>query len=170
MFIFSRKVDSTGLYKPTTEDSSKDPNEHNENDDENQSINAEDGNSSDGDCNEDVAHGDNDGHTNHSDDEYLLESVFKRKKKQRKITEESWSAMKAELVEHLPEGVDGLRVFKIPSKSSEKEDRDTLKDGRKWKKTAQPNGKGTVVSDMRIVKGLASVVIHVVLSSWSSVW
>ena len=52
--------------------------------------------------------------------------------------------MKAELVEHLPEGVDRLGVFKIPSKSSEK-DRDPLKDSKKWGKNAQPNRKSTIM-------------------------
>ena len=67
--------------------------------------------------------------------------------------------MKAELVENLPEGVDGLRVFKIPLQSCEEEGRNTLRDSRKW------NGKGIIVFDMPIVKDLADAIMHIVLSS-----
>ena len=75
-----------------------------------------------------------------SDDEDL--PVSKTKQKQRKITKELWSGMKAELVENLPEGVDGLRVFKIPLQSCEEEGRNTLRDGRKWKKNCPTESKG----------------------------
>lgn len=75
-----------------------------------------------------------------SDDEDL--PVSKTKQKQRKITKELWSGMKAELVENLPEGVDGLRVFKIPLQSCEEEGRNTLRDGRKWKKNCPTEWKG----------------------------
>ena len=72
--------------------------------------------------------------------------------------------MKAELVENLPEGVDGLRVFKIPLKSCEEEGilSETVESG---KKTAQLNGKGIIVFDMPIVKDLADAIMHIVLSS-----
>ena len=159
------------------EDSSSAFSEHNENDGNGHSKNEEDSGSS------------ND--SNDSDDEDLLESVFttkqkqedsgssndnsdsddedlpvsKTKQKQRKITKELWSGMKAELVENLPEGVDGLRVFKILLQSCEEEGRNTLRDGRKWKKTAQLNGKGIIVFNMPIVKDLADAIMHIVLSS-----
>ena len=136
------------------EDSSSAFSEHNENDGNGHSKNEEDSGSS------------ND--SNDSDDEDLLESVFttkqkqedsgssndnsdsddedlpvsKTKQKQRKITKELWSGMKAELVENLPEGVDGLRVFKIPLQSCEEEGRNTLRDGRKWKKNCPTEWKG----------------------------
>lgn len=136
------------------EDSSSAFSEHNENDGNGHSKNEEDSGSS------------ND--SNDSDDEDLLESVCttkqkqedsgssndnsdsddedlpvsKTKQKQRKITKELWSGMKAELVENLPEGVDGLRVFKIPLQSCEEEGRNTLRDGRKWKKNCPTEWKG----------------------------
>ena len=97
------------------------------------------------------------------DDDDLLDSVFETKHKQRKITEEMWSGIKAELVKHLPEGVDGLRVFKIPSESLKNEGKNIFKDGRNWEK------KATVVSGMQTAKDLADVAMHNVLSWWSSV-
>ena len=103
------------------------------------------------------------------DDDDLLDSAFERKQKQRKITEEMWSGIKAESVKHLPEGVDGLRVFKIPSESLKNEGKNIFKDGRTGKRIAQPNGKATVVSGMRTAKDLADVAMHNVLSWWSSV-
>ena len=66
-----------------------------------------------------------------------------------------WSGIKAESVKHLPEGVDGLRVFKIPSESLKNEGKNIFKDGRTGKRIAQPNGKATVVSGMRTAKDLA---------------
>ena len=76
------------------------------------------------------------------DDNDLLDSVFETKHKQRKITEEMWSGIKAELVKHLPEGVDGLRVFKIPSESLKNEGKNIFKDGRNWKKNCPTEWKG----------------------------
>lgn len=72
----------------------------------------------------------------------LLESPFQKKKKQRKVTEEMWAGVGAEVVEHLPDGIDGLRVFKIPLKHDEKEGRDVLRDGRRWKKNCPTQWKG----------------------------
>lgn len=72
----------------------------------------------------------------------LLESPFQKKKKQRKVTEEMWAGVEAEVVEHLPDGIDGLRVFKIPLKHDEKEGRDVLRDGRRWKKNCPTQWKG----------------------------
>ena len=40
-----------------------------------------------------------------------------------------WSGVKAEVVEHLPDGIDGLRVFKVPFKHDEKEGRDAMPSG-----------------------------------------
>ena len=45
-----------------------------------------------------------------------------------------WSGIKAELVKHLPEGVDRLRVFKIPSESLKNEGKIFLKTGETGKK------------------------------------
>ena len=75
-------------------------------------------------------------------DRDLLESPFQKKKKQRKVTEEIWAGVKAEVVDHLPDGIDGLRVFKVPFKHDEKEGRDVLRDGRKWKKNCPTQWKG----------------------------
>ena len=73
----------------------------------------------------------------------LLESPFQKKKKQRKVTAEMWAWVKAEMVDpHLPDGVDGLKVFKVPFKHDEKEGRDVLRDGRKWKKNCPTQWKG----------------------------
>ena len=78
-------------------------------------------------------HAEIDSHSEGDDDD-LLDSVFETKHQQRKITEEMWPGIKAELVKHLPEGVDGLRVFKIPSESLKNEGKNIFKDGRNWKK------------------------------------
>lgn len=72
----------------------------------------------------------------------LLESLFQKKKRQRKVTEEMWAGVGAEVVEHLPDGIDGLRVFNIPLKHDEKEGRDVLRDGRRWKKNCPTQWKG----------------------------
>ena len=38
------------------------------------------------------------------------------------------------------------------------------------KRTAQPNGKDTIVCDMRIAVGHTNAAVRVVLLGWSSVW
>ena len=53
-----------------------------------------------------------------------------------------WAGVKAEVVDHLPDGIDSLRVFKLPFKHDEKEGRDVLRDGRKWKKNCPTQWKG----------------------------
>ena len=52
------------------------------------------------------------------------------------------NGIKAESVKHLPEGVDGLRVFKIPSESLKNEGKNIFKDGRNWKKNCPTEWKG----------------------------
>jgi len=53
-----------------------------------------------------------------------------------------WAGVKAEAVEHLLYGIDGSRVSKLPFKHDEKEGRDVLRDGRKWKKNCPTQWKG----------------------------
>ena len=65
--------------------------------------------------NVDYAAGDNSGES----DRDLLESPFQKKKKQRKVTEQMWAGVKVEVVDHLPDGIDSLRVFKLPFKHDE---------------------------------------------------
>ena len=127
------------------EDSSSAFSEHNENNGNGHSKNEEDSGSSNDSDNEDLLESvfttkqkqeDSGSSNDNSDSDDKDLPVSKTKQKQRKITKKLWSGMKAELVENLPEGGDGLRVFKIPLKSCEEEEegRNTLRDGRKWKK------------------------------------
>lgn len=70
----------------------------------------------------------------------VLQKMEKKNKKQRKIAIGKWANVETQSVQQLPEGIDGLAVYKV--KPFTKKNTKALKDGRKWKKTCPTNWKG----------------------------
>lgn len=64
-----------------------------------------------------------------------------KRRKQKKIGEDLWSYAEGEEVESLPVGIDGLNVY-IVSQKDEKDLKECLRDGRKWKKDCPMNWRG----------------------------
>lgn len=64
-----------------------------------------------------------------------VETSYHAFTKQRKIDPEMWDDVEEEVVERLPNGIDGLRAFKINNVTDVKSRRAALSsDGRQWKK------------------------------------
>ncbi len=56
------------------------------------------------------------------------------RKRQKKVREYRWSGVEPQLVNNLPVGIDGLKIF-IMKKSGSEENSRLLRDGRRWKKS-----------------------------------
>ncbi len=54
--------------------------------------------------------------------------------KQRKISVELWDSVGKEVVEHLPDDIDEVKVYKIKDQLDKEKLVAALEDGRKWKK------------------------------------
>lgn len=65
----------------------------------------------------------------------------RKRKKQKKTGEDLWTYAEREKVESLPEGIDGFNVY-ILNQKNETDLKESLKDGRKWRKDCPTNWKG----------------------------
>jgi len=54
--------------------------------------------------------------------------------KQKKVSAEFWEGVYKEIVDQLPEDIDGKKVYEIKGLENKSKVSQTLKDGRKWKK------------------------------------
>ena len=81
---------------------------------------------SDRDDSEESSKDDSDSDNERLDDECRL--------KQRKISVELWDGVDKELVECLPDDIDGVKVYEMKGQLDKKKLVAALKDGRKWKK------------------------------------
>lgn len=81
--------------------------------------------------------------TNSEQDDVKEDTDTKKRKrrKQKKIGEDLWTFTEREEVESLPVGIDGLNVY-IVNWKDEKELKECLKDGRKWRKDCPTKWKG----------------------------
>ena len=81
--------------------------------------------------------------TNSEQDDVKEDTDTKKRKrrKQKKIGEDLWTFTEREEVESLPVGIDGLNVY-IVNRKDEKELKECLKDGRKWRKDCPTKWKG----------------------------
>ena len=70
-----------------------------------------------------------------SETESESDNQVKQQKQQRPMTESLWKDVEVKSVKNLPEGIDGLKVYKlIDFKFTRSHKRTALSDGRKWSK------------------------------------